>query len=201
MQKLCLLLILLCSCKNSNKKITIAENLHKPLILLQPLSFSDTATLRFLKDSIEQFYPVTVEIGALKSFPLNAYYKPRNRYRADTTIAWLHTTKPTPYKRVVAVTNSDVSVTKSGVSDFGVMGLGYKPGDACVISTFRLKQTAKNTKHMQERLFKVVVHEMGHNFSLDHCPDQQCIMVDAETKMKLDGIKGLCKSCKNRLRI
>ncbi|MFY7839212.1 MAG: zinc-dependent metalloprotease family protein [Lacibacter sp.] len=157
--------------------------------------------MQFLKDSIQQFYPVKVELAPSKKFPAHTFYKPRNRYRADSTIAWLHTSKPSHCKTVVAVTNCDVSVTKSGQVDFGVMGLGYKPGDACIISTYRLKKTAKSPQHLRERLFKVAVHEMGHNFSLSHCPDQQCIMVDAETKMKLDGVKGLCTSCKQKLQL
>ncbi|NCU04358.1 MAG: Zn-dependent protease, partial [Chitinophagaceae bacterium] len=41
--------------------------------------------------------------------------------------------------------------------------------------------------------------EMGHNFGLGHCPDQACIMVDAEEKMKLDAQKGLCSNCKHKL--
>ena len=81
------------------------------------------------------------------------------------------------------------------------MGLGYKPGKACVVSTYRLRKTATSQKHFQQRLFKVVVHEMGHNFGLHHCPDETCIMVDAEGQMKLDQEKDLCNSCKQKLQI
>ncbi len=194
-----LAVFLLLACNEPYSKLT--EETDKPVILLQPLSFNDAAAINFLKDSIEQFYNVTIEIAKPAALPAHAYYKPRNRFRADSIIAWLHTIKQRPYRSVVAVTNSDVSVTKSTQADFGVMGLGYKPGDACVVSTYRLKPTAKSAQHLRERLFKVVAHEMGHNFSLDHCADQQCIMVDAEAKMKLDGIKGLCESCKQKLRL
>lgn len=197
----CMLLFLVCSCENRNKQILHTENSRRPIVILQPLHFADTATLAFLKDSIEQFYPVTIEIAMPKRFPLNTYYKPRNRYRADSTIKWLKQIKPVSAITIVGLTHQDISVTKGTQADFGVMGLGYKPGDACVVSTYRLKKTAKSARHLRERLFKVVAHEMGHNFSLDHCADQQCIMVDAEAKMKLDDIKGLCNSCKQKLRM
>ncbi|RXK60802.1 hypothetical protein ESA94_10095 [Lacibacter luteus] len=194
-------LFFVCSCGNRNKPIAIKEPKNKPVILLQPLSFNDSPTLVFLKDSIEQFYPVTIEIAKLQQFPPHCYYKPRNRYRADSAIKWLKQGKPVSVRAIVGITKEDVSTTKSGQVDFGVMGLGYKPGDACIISTYRLKKTANSPQHLRERLFKVVVHEMGHNFSLNHCPDQQCIMVDAEAKMKLDGVKGLCTSCKQKLQL
>lgn len=197
-----LLLFFNYSCENSNKRIlSIAENSHRPVIVLQPIDFSDTTTLNFLKDSIEQFYPVQVIIAVTKQFPSNTYYKPRNRFRADSAIKWLKHIKPGSAITIVGITSKDISVTKSGQTDFGVMGLGYKPGKACVVSTYRIKKTAKSIQHLRVRLFKVVVHEMGHNFSLDHCPNQQCMMVDAEAKMKLDNVKILCSSCKQRLRI
>lgn len=196
---LSLLFICLLAC-NSNpqlKKMAAA----KPVILLKPLAFTDTATLSFLKDSIEKIYPVSIVIAKTKEFPAHIYYKPRNRYRADSAIKWLKEIKPDSVRTIAGITNEDVSTTKVGHVDFGVMGLGYKPGDACVISTYRLKKTAKDAQHLRERLFKVVAHEMGHNFSLDHCADQQCIMVDAEEKMKLDAVKYLCSSCKQQLKI
>ena len=155
--------------------------------------------LRYLKDSIEKFYPVTVEIAGVKNFPEHSYYAPRKRYRADSTIAWLRKIKSPGTYTIVGITAHDISATKSTQQDFGVMGLGYMPGDACVISTWRLKKTATSTQHMRQRLFKVVVHEIGHNFGLGHCPDQTCIMVDAEAKMKLDAVKELCSNCKHKL--
>lgn len=173
---LSVLLFFVCSCENSNKHIVRTEVTYSPIVVLQPLHFADTATLTFLKDSIEQFYPVAVQIANPRQFPSNTYYKPINRYRADSSIKWLKLIRPASAITIVGITNKDISVTESGQADFGVMGLGYKPGDACIISTYRLKKTAKNKQHLKDRLFKVVVHELGHNFSLDHCPDQQCIM-------------------------
>ena len=174
---------------------------EKPIVILQPLHSFSTEILTYLKDTIEKFYPVNIAIADTKNFPANFYYKPRNRYRADSTIKWLKQIKPDSARTIVGITNEDVSVNKGANKDYGVMGLGYKPGKACVVSTYRLRKTAASQKHFQQRLFKVVVHEMGHNFGLDHCPDETCIMVDAEGQMKLDQEKDLCSSCKQKLQI
>lgn len=188
------------SCSSNRQKLHPAE-LIKPIVLLQPLAFDDSSSLAFLKDSIEQFYPVTVVVLPAKQFPEHIYYKPRKRYRADRIIHWLRLNMPDTARTIVGVTAKDISVTKGEIYDYGVMGLGYRPGHACVVSSFRPSKTAKSKRHLQQRLFKLAVHEMGHNFGLPHCPEETCIMVDAEGQMKLDKEKELCNSCKRKLNI
>lgn len=189
------------SCNTSAKQKKTAENKPLPFVLLQPLQSFDKSVLSFLKDSIEKFYPVHILIADQKSFPANSYYKPRNRYRADSTIDWLRSIKADTVRLIVGLTDSDISTTKGTINDYGVMGLGFHPGNACIVSTFRIKKSATSKQNLRQRIFKVVVHEMGHNFGLAHCPDQHCIMADAEGKMKLDGENDLCVSCRKKLKI
>lgn len=80
---------------------------------------------------------------------------------------------------------------KNGVADWGVMGLGYRPGRACVISTYRLKN-----KNKKEQLLKVTMHEIGHTFNLPHCNNKTCLMRDAEGGNPLDEEKDFCNHCK-----
>lgn len=171
------------------------------MIIFQPLQFIDASILRYLEDSVEKFYPVEVVIAEKKNFPESFYYKPRSRYRADSTIKWLRNIKPDSARSIVGITNEDISVNKGVHKDYGIMGLGYKPGPSCVVSTFRLRKTITSQKHFRQRLFKVVVHEMGHNFGLSHCSNETCIMVDAEGQMRLDKEKELCERCKRKLQL
>jgi archaemetzincin len=194
-------LLLFFSCSDKNEHAQKSVFVRKPVVILQPLDSFPSEMLQYLKDTIQKFYPVTLIIAPAKGFPAHIYYKPRNRYRADSTIKWLKQIKPDSARTIVGITNHDVSVNKGAHSDYGVMGLGYKPGKACVVSTFRLRKTATSQKHFRQRLFKVVVHEMGHNFGLNHCADESCIMVDAEGQMKLDKEKDLCNNCKHKLQI
>jgi archaemetzincin len=201
MKWMCLITVLvLFSCfrkqKESNK-----TSIKKPVILLQPLQFSDTMSLQILKDSVERYYDVTVYIQPNRSFPDDLFYKPRNRYRADRIIHWLRMNMPDSARTIVGVTSKDISATRNNVYDYGVMGLGYNPGHACVVSTFRPAKTARNKTHLQQRLFKLVIHEMGHNFGLPHCSNEECFMVDAEGQMKLDIEHYLCDSCRYKLNI
>ena len=74
---------------------------EKPIVILQPLHSFSTETLTYLKDTIEKFYPVNIAIADTKNFPANFYYKPRNRYRADSTIKWLKQIKPDSVRSIV----------------------------------------------------------------------------------------------------
>lgn len=76
--------------------------------------------------------------------------------------------------------------------NYGVMGLGFMPGNACVISSFRLG----DKKNLHERLYKVAIHELGHNNGLPHCKEDSCYMMDAEGKMKLDNEHFFCNQCR-----
>ncbi|MDI9874940.1 matrixin family metalloprotease [Flectobacillus rivi] len=94
----------------------------------------------------------------------------------------------------IGLTNKDISNTKGSVKDFGVLGLGYSPGKACVASTFRLDKKAR-----QEQLFKVAIHELGHTQGLPHCKQMHCFMRDAEGKNPTNEEKEFCKDCKKQL--
>jgi archaemetzincin len=173
----------------------------KPIVILQPLEFNDTSALQQLQTSVEAFYPVTVIIAANKKLPNDLFYKPRNRHRADRIIHWLRMNMPDSVRTIVGVTGKDISTTKNNVYDYGVMGLGYRPGHACVVSRFRPSKTAKSKTHLQQRLLKLVIHEMGHNFGLPHCSNEECFMVDAEGKMKLDKERYLCTNCRQQVKL
>lgn len=128
------------------------------------------------------------------SIPESFYYTPRNRYRADSLIRYLKT-QVGKDSIIVGILNEDISTTKDDVADWGVMGLGYRPGNSCVVSFFRI-----NKKKRAEQLYKVVLHELGHTEGLDHCPEKTCLMRDAEGGNPLDEEKNFCRRCKAHLK-
>lgn len=178
-----LITVVACNLIDTNKQTNINHNNKNVIILLQPIGNFSNTTLRFLQDSITKFYDVKVSIAPPRSFPSNAYYAPRERYRVDTIINLLKQIKPDSARSIIALTNSDISATKENIKDYGVMGLGFQPGVSCVISSFRLQNDKPCEDLLQQRIFKTVVHEMGHNFGLPHCLNKNCIMADAEGKM------------------
>ena len=70
--------------------------------------------------------------------PKAAYYAARNRYRADSLIFFL-VRNTSDGQVTIGLTTKDISCTDSRSPDWGVFGLSYCPGKACVASSFRLK--------------------------------------------------------------
>lgn len=170
-------------------------------VAILPMDCSDKELCEILSKQITLFYGFKAEILAETSLPDCAYYKPRNRYRADTLLNYLLRNRPEKYDYIIGVTAKDISCTSEPYEDWGVFGLGFMPGKSCVISTFRLKKNMKSKEHFQERVIKVALHELGHNIGLDHCPAKNCMMQDAEgTIRSVDEEKiEVCSSCKAKI--
>jgi archaemetzincin len=176
--------ILLMACTETGKQSRV--------VVLQPLGNFSANEAKIVLEKIRQINPDVILRPAMP-FPTEAYYKPRNRYRAEIILE--HLSKNTGRDTVIAALSArDISTTKGDVYDWGVMGLGYRPGNACLISTFRL-----SPKNRREQFYKVVLHELGHTQGLPHCLDKTCLMRDAEGGNPLDDEKDFCASCKGSL--
>ncbi|MBI5217611.1 MAG: Zn-dependent protease [Bacteroidia bacterium] len=185
----------------TNKKETPVSGNHKIVISLAPLGEVDSDLLKLLQKETEQFYNASCFIMKKNDLPKSAFYKPRNRYKADSLLVFLSKIKPDSVNYIAGLTTKDISTTSGKYDDWGVFGLGQMPGACCVISTFRLKPTAKSQAHFEERMVKVVLHELGHNFGLDHCKTPGCMMEDAGGTVKTvdNEKKEMCKECREKL--
>lgn len=156
-------LFIIISCTNGKKESSnTIQKANQKVIVIQPLGNFKT----------EQATKVLTEIKTINSnvvlrlhisFPENSFYKPRNRYRADSIIKSLKNNIGRD-SVIVGLSNQDISTTYKGIKDWGVMGLGYNPGKACVVSDFRLSLKNKN-----QQFYKLVLHELGHTASASLC--------------------------------
>lgn len=175
--------------KTSHKIFTIG--------LLQYKGF-DSSLVEFIKQETEQFYHCKVIILKPVALPRFAFYAPRNRYKADSLLDYQKRLVTSNIDAIAGLTHKDISTSKDAIPDWGVFGLGMCPGQACVISTYRLSNASKTRAQLKERLVKVVLHEIGHNMGLPHCTnDIQCLMNDAGGTIKQvdQERKWLCKTC------
>lgn len=171
---------------------------HKPpappvRFCIQPFTGISETEVNHVANRIRAFYP-TVQVLPAIDLPTNAYYAPRNRYKADSLLQFLRSYKK-DNNLYLGLTSRDISTRKNDVNDFGVMGLGYCPGKACVASSYRLKR-----KNKAEQLFKVAIHELGHTQGLPHCTHQYCFMRDAEGGNPTNEETAFCPACAGHLR-
>ncbi|MES2703965.1 MAG: Zn-dependent protease [Bacteroidota bacterium] len=168
-------------------------NYHRNVtVLIQPFDDISPQQVKQVFNEVKLLHPNTILAAPIK-LPPGSYYQPRGRYRADSIIKWLSARTPAGHT-TIALTSKDISTTKGSVKDWGVMGLGYRPGNACVVSTYRLAR-----KNQQDQFYKVCIHELGHTQGLPHCKNKTCYMRDAEGGNPLDNEHDFCPDCKSIL--
>lgn len=180
--------------KRNNKENNVGKMPAQKVIVIQPLGDFNQEQSNSIFSKIRTINP-NVVLRAAIPFPENAYYRPRHRYRADSIIKNLknHIGKDSV---IVGLSHCDISTTKNGIKDWGVMGLGYRPGKSCVVSDFRLL----SVKNKDQQFYKLVLYELGHTAGLPHCKVETCLMRDAEGGNPLDEEKDFCRNCNNYLK-
>lgn len=180
--------------------VTHAAAAEEIRIALQPLGKVSADIVERVRVHLEEIYAVQVEVLPSKELPASAFYRPRERYRAEKLLDWLDENTAATFTKVIGVTTSDISTTKGDLFDWGIFGLGQLGLRPCVISTFRLGRDVPRGK-MLLRTQRVAAHEVGHTFGLEHCPAPGCMMSDAEGKIStVDNETGqLCERCHPRV--
>lgn len=177
---------------------------------LQPINNFDQSLTDTIAKILKNAYHVQVKILHTVPMPPHAFVQLKSpRYRADSLIKYFKLKKSDSFDHIMVLTNADISITKrddtgkikeplSTYSDWGVMGYAYKPGSSSIISTFRLNN---KPEVVIDRLKKIAIHELGHNFGLEHCTSELCVMRDAAESIKTIDNVGLelCLSCKRNI--
>jgi archaemetzincin len=121
-----MLLFGLISCTKKDNENSIQKIHAQKVIVIQPLGNFE---LQQSNKVLSEIRTINRNVVLRKNipFPENSYYKPRDRYRADSIIKNLKNNIGND-SVIVGLSNCDISTTKNKVQDWGVMGLGYKPG-------------------------------------------------------------------------
>ena len=176
-----------------------------------PLEFNDKRYISDIAHAVTKTYGMSHIILEEQNLPESAFVNIKTpRYRADKLIAHLKSIKPDSVDYIIAFTSKDISTTKkdaygrtlepkSRYTDWGIFGLGYRPGPSCIVSGFRLKNSSKEQK--LERYKKIAIHEIGHNLGLKHCPNKKCVMTDAcESVRTIDNVRmAVCQKCRSKI--
>lgn len=182
-------ILVVISCGELQPEVTTS---NPTIITIQPLGAISREQQQFVYNHFKVIYP-HIELKETIPLPATAYLVQRNRYRADSIINYL--TRMTSENHItIGLTDKDISTTKGNVKDWGVMGLGFCPGKACIASSFRLSQKDKSMQ-----FFKVAIHEFGHTQGLPHCAEKTCLMRDAEGGNPLNEEKQFCINCRKIL--
>ena len=156
--------------------------------------------VELVRRALEAVYSSSVTVMPRVELPRSAFYAARSRYRAEKLLEFLRPRLPDGALRIAGITASDISTTKGPHADWGILGLATIDGAVCVLSTFRCHRGAKSAEHARIRFAKTAVHELGHTFGLEHCPNRGCLMEDGGgSVLTTDRERDLCAVCRKRL--
>lgn len=172
-----------------------------PRLLILPLGAAMSPTdVETVRQSLRAFYHFDLVVAPSEALPRDAFYAPRQRYRAERLLDYLQTRLSEGDDRILGLTSADISTTKGSVFDWGILGLATIDGRTCVLSSYRCQRRVRRAVDARIRLGKVAVHEIGHTLGIEHCGSPGCLMRDAEgSVLTIDGERDLCERCRRHL--
>jgi len=175
------------------------------------MDFNDQARLHFLQTELSAFYHCPVYLLPAINMPAAFLNTSKGeRYSADSILRWLSHRRSDSVAILMGITRKDIFIADkddrghirkpaSKYAVWGILGLGYTPGIAAVVSDARFYQ--KDEKKYDHRLRTIAVHEIGHNLGLPHCKNIHCIMNDANEHISTIDSSGtsLCQPCEKKV--
>ena len=197
------------SCEK-NAIISLKNTNQNKIIALQPLGEYNEQQLASVLNEISKFFNTRVIILPSVQIPETFRSINEEKYSADSLVSFLSKFKNDTIVEVVGLTHNDIYTIRehqirlnNELSVFyelrGIFGLGYMSGNSSVISDYRLMSNDKAL--LNNRLRKVIIHEIGHNLGLPHCSDDLCLMSEANGNIAtLNKVGGdYCIHCKRKL--
>ncbi|MGV3661165.1 MAG: archaemetzincin [Prosthecobacter sp.] len=194
---------------------TVKPRPHQTTLYLQPVGdFSANAAppLDKLRDYCAAFFGMRTEV--LKALPvdqvpaksrINQNTKKR-QLRTPDILAWLATRKPANAYSLIAVTMEDLYPEESWNFVFGqarlLGGTGVFSFARYDPAFFGEPRDAETASLVLRRSCKVLSHETGHMFGLDHCIFFECVMNGANHLGETDARPmHLCPVCLHKLQL
>lgn len=185
--------VLLIACQPYTPPLASKENLIP--LTFQPFHGIDSTIAREVYSYIKTTTTNPIQVLPEIKLPTAAYNNHLKRYKADSILSFMRKGRGEENRIMIGLVSTDIETSLEGREHWGIMGLGYCPGKAAVISTYRLRKGAVSSSVLVCRAINVCIHEMGHNFSLPHCSDKNCVMRAARGRLPSDTIGQFCPEC------
>jgi archaemetzincin len=184
----------------SNTKFMGSNNMERKIMLI-PMGAIEGWVLDTLEKDLAAKFNIKVERHNSIQISADAFNPARKQYSSSFILNKPHTFLEAGRKELVlAIT--DVDLYAEGLNF--VFGEAEFGGQFAVISITRLRQSfysfPENKNLFIDRTTKEAVHELGHVFGLEHCPDAQCAMHFSNSLLDTDRKSAsFCSRCQARL--
>jgi len=170
-------------------------------IHLIPVGRIEKSILEPLAKQLEKAFGCASEIHQGLDLPQETYNERRKQYSSSQILKKIRSLLEVKrHDKVLAIADVDLYVERLNFV-FGEAELG---GHFAIISLARLRQSfyglQENKALFMERTLKEAVHELGHVYGLQHCPDSSCVMYFSNSLMDTDRKRAsFCSRCGNKL--
>ncbi len=166
---------------------------------VRPLGDVDAAQAAYTCRVVVEVFHTPCRVLRGQPLPRRHLNAARNQYDADGLIDVLFRDMPTDAVGLLGLTNGDLYDGRRPRFVFGLASLVDRVG---LVSMARYRGTwwgeAADLPRFLDRLYKVVVHEVGHTLGLAHCPNRRCVMRDDATLEALDDSpRRFCRGCRH----
>jgi archaemetzincin len=183
----------------SNAKSKGLNNMERRVILL-PIGEIERWVLDTLEKDLGKKFDCRVERHKPMDVPKDALNPARGQYNSSLILRRIHgLIELENQEKGLGIT--DVDLYTGGLNFvFGEAELG---GQWAVISLTRLRQSyyslPENQAIFSGRVIKEAVHELGHVYGLEHCPDPECVMHFSNSLADTDRKSAsFCARCQGR---
>lgn len=145
---------------------------------------------QMLSDALKDVYPSVSIQKDILSLPKEYYNKERNRYSGTGLLKDLG--KLRKGNAVLGLTDEVIFKANEQSPTYGIFGVSTLGTYVAVISSTR----PSGKQHTNDHFVKLMMHELGHSFGLNHCSNQHFFMVDAEHGNKFSQTPSFCNKCK-----
>jgi len=125
----------------------------------------------------------------------------RLQYNSSQILLQMISNPPADAFKIIGIVNVDLFIP---ILTF-VFGEAQLRGIGSVVSLHRLNNKfygiPEDNKLLSDRLVKEAIHELGHNFGLVHCSNQECVMKSSTYVEDIDQKSHeMCDQCRDELR-
>jgi len=150
---------------------------------------------------VSGYLNLPVDIIPALEIPNKVMDESRFQYSAALIIQKLESLHFEGYRKVIAVTDVDISIPIFT----HVFGEARQGGKVALVSLYRLRRHSDGSVSppalVFERAAKIALHELGHLYNVLHCDDELCLMHFSGKLMDLDRIFfSYCRYCTAYLR-
>ncbi len=152
-------------------------------------------------DAEDMQKPLGVRFGLLTNVqrirtPPNVRVRERQQNAEDLLHEVADVRKQLDHTYAIGFTEEDIYVEGLNFA----FGIGSPTHNAALVSTYRL--TTLDPNLYEQRVLKESVHELGHVFGMDHCPNSRCVMHFSNTLEDTDFKNTeFCRTCAKGLRV